>query len=660
MSRRTPLVRIRRFSLAWILAASFLVSSPVVGSTGAPAIPPDDILAEGWTVEGFVDPAAGEGQRAQVAIDADGAPITVWANRTVNTAPFEIVWSRFDGAGWSTATRAFASSPIQNQLPRLARAVDGALWLAWLVFDDRLGSATQFSSLLVARRVDGAWAAPETVATGLSLPNREFFPSEFAVHAVSRDEAWVVFARGPADNPFSLDRDLYSTHFQGGTWSAPIPVSEAGLSETRPEIAAGPGGRPVVFFGFANSNAVLWAKTWTGSAWDQGMNDVLTAPAMFEHAVQPDTSGAVRVIAFVREDVVGGQEDHVREYVWDAAGFRPGPIVFQAAVVEGTGSEPPDWRNLSLATTDACNPPCAPNSVPRYRALWTDLSTGQLPRVFSVEREASGYTTLDSPGGALEPAESYPNAAYDPTLDRWYAVWTAPPSIGARLRAKFAWTQTFAGDIAIGGTFIAPDTARVTVVCTGDATGRQFRIYRLAWDDLANNPPFAPPIPAAAVELAGSPFAGPCPFGLDDRPAAGRYFYYAQLLAQGTFPGEYARSFSPIVVTGEEPPPPSPLTTAFLPPYPQPAFGGSVALPFDLATAAANVQLAVHDSRGRAVRRFDLGPLAAGSYREANLLRWDGRDDAGRRMPGGVYWARLWVDDRVVGEGRRLVFVPGP
>ena len=652
-------MRIR--SLAALLALAFSVAAapPPSASAASPDAPPDRVLAEGWTVAGFIDPAAGEGQRAQVALDPDGAPIAVWANRTVNTVPFEIVWSRFDGTVWSTAARAFAPTPLQNQLPRLARAADGTLWLAWLQFDDRNGSATLFSSLMVARRVDGAWGAPETVATGLALPNRDFFPSEFAVHAVSRDEAWVVYALGPADSPFSLERDLYSAHYAAGAWSGPILVSDAGLSETRPEIAAGPGGRPVVFFGFTNANSVLWAKTWTGSAWEQGANDVLVARAVFEHAVQPDTSGAVRVVAFVREEVLPGEEDHVREYVWDAAGFRPGPIVFQAAVVKGGGNEPPEWRDLGLATTDVCNPPCAPNAVPRYRLLWTDFSPGQPAKVLSVERKPAGYGALDSPGGALLPEESYPNAAFDPTLDRWYAVWTAPPSTGARLRAKFAWTQSFAGDMAIGGTFIEPDTARVTVVCSGDATGRAFRVYRLAWDALETNPPFAPPIPAGAVELAGSPFAGPCPFRVDDVLSEGRYFYYVQLLPQGTFPGEYARSFSPIVVTGEPPPPPAPLTTAFLAPYPQPAFGSSVAFPFDLATAAADAQFVIHDSRGRVVRHFELGSVAAGSYRSANAPRWDGRDDAGRRAAAGVYWARLRVDDRVIGEGRRVVFAPG-
>ncbi len=66
----------------------------------------------------------------------------------------------------------------------------------------------------------------------------------------------------------------------------------------------------------------------------------------------------------------------------------------------------------------------------------------------------------------------------------------------------------------------------------------------------------------------------------------------------------------------------------------------------------------IHDSRGRTVRRFELGALDAGPYRAANAPRWDGRDDAGRTVAAGVYWARLWVDDRAIGDGRRVVFAP--
>ncbi len=537
MPARTPVAVPALFVVVSLVSLVSPLLPAAAFAADTPFSAPDRLLAEGWTVDGYIDPASGEGQRAQVGLDPDGAPIAVWANRLVDNAPYELVSSRFDGTGWSSAEPIFPASPFDNQLPRMAHAADGTLWLTWLRYDDRLSSATPFASLIAARRIDGAWAEPETVATGLSLPNRALFPSEFAVHAVSRDEAWIVYAIGPQDNPFSTDRDLYSVHCVAGVWGDPIVVSAAGLPETRPEIAAGPGGRPVVFFGFASAPSVLWAMAWTGSAWEQGANDVLSAYSIFEHAVQPDSSGAVRMIGLLREETKNGLEDHIREYVWNATGFRPGPIIFQAAVVKGGETQPPDWVNLSLATTNECNPPCAPNALPRYRVLWTDFTPGSPAKVLSAEREPGGFASLDSPGSALFPAESYPNAAYDATLDRWYAVWTAPPTTGARLRAKFAWTQSFAGDIGIGGTFLEPDTARITVVCSGDASDREFRIYRLAWDDLETNPPLAPPIPSAAVELPGSPFSGPCPFQVDDVLAEGRYFYYVELVPDGTFPG---------------------------------------------------------------------------------------------------------------------------
>jgi hypothetical protein len=58
--------------------------------------------------------------------------------------------------------------------------------------------------------------------------------------------------------------------------------------------------------------------------------------------------------------------------------------------------------------------------------------------------------------------------------------------------------------------------------------------------------------------------------------------------------------------------------------------------------AAADVQLVLHDARGRQVRQLWQGRLAAGEHR----WTWDGRDDAGRECATGVYLARLIVGER--------------
>jgi hypothetical protein len=640
---------------ALVAALSFALAPAARADDGRPA---DDLLADGWTVEGYIDPAAGEAQRPQVALDDGGDPIAVWAGRARTDVPYEILYSRFDGTTWSPAARAFAASPWQNQLPRLSRADDGTVWIAWLQFGDAdTPTKTALSILLAARWAAGAWSAPETVAVDLCLPRREEFPSEFALLAVDQDEVWVAYALEPNADPFGLDRDLWSTRRTAAGWGTPQRASDAGLAETRPELALGPQGRPVVFFGFANSTSLLWAKTWTGTGWEQGPADALSAIAIFEHAVQRDTSGAVRMIALIREDVSGLAVDHVREFVWDTAGFHPGPILLQAAVPLGGKTEPPDWQGLSLATAAPCTG-CPAGTPPSYRPLWIDFTPGPVPRVFSALRTAGGFEPIDVAGTTFEPAEAYPHAAYDPALDRWYAVWAGPPSPQGLRRAKFSWTQEFAGDLGIGASLVEPDTARIEIVCSGDASGREIRVHRLAWNE-AGPPPLAPPIPAAAVEVAGSPAPGPCPLFLDDLPGPGSYYYYAELVADGTFPADYARTSVALVLDDGPPPPPPVPSTAFLAPYPQPALGRAVTLPFDLRSAATNLQVTIHDLRGRVVRRIVLGPRDPGRYRGASAAEWNGRDDDGRRVPGGVYFARLWLDDDVsVDEARRVVIAP--
>ena len=60
-------------------------------------------------------------------------------------------------------------------------------------------------------------------------------------------------------------------------------------------------------------------------------------------------------------------------------------------------------------------------------------------------------------------------------------------------------------------------------------------------------------------------------------------------------------------------------------------------------------EITIHDARGRRLRTFRL----AGD--EPGTLTWDGRDDAGRAVPSGVYFARLVAAGR--SAGRRFVLL---
>jgi len=52
---------------------------------------------------------------------------------------------------------------------------------------------------------------------------------------------------------------------------------------------------------------------------------------------------------------------------------------------------------------------------------------------------------------------------------------------------------------------------------------------------------------------------------------------------------------------------------------------------------ARRLSLSIHDAAGRAVRLLTDGPREAGAHSQI----WDGRDDAGRDLPNGVYYVRL-------------------
>ena len=59
----------------------------------------------------------------------------------------------------------------------------------------------------------------------------------------------------------------------------------------------------------------------------------------------------------------------------------------------------------------------------------------------------------------------------------------------------------------------------------------------------------------------------------------------------------------------------------------------------------------LYDIRGRLVRTLEDGVKDGGDFQTA----WDGRDDAGRRLPAGVYFCRAEIGDW--SDTRKMVLV---
>jgi hypothetical protein len=88
--------------------------------------------------------------------------------------------------------------------------------------------------------------------------------------------------------------------------------------------------------------------------------------------------------------------------------------------------------------------------------------------------------------------------------------------------------------------------------------------------------------------------------------------------------------------------------------YPNP-FRERTTLTFDIPEERITglpARLAVYDVRGRLVRRLEDAPHFPGRFE----VPWDGRDDAGRPVPAGVYVARLLLGPDVYSV--RMVRLP--
>ena len=139
-------------------------------------------------------------------------------------------------------------------------------------------------------------------------------------------------------------------------------------------------------------------------------------------------------------------------------------------------------------------------------------------------------------------------------------------------------------------------------------------------------------------EVRSTPFVdgGPMPFA---EPAA---FAVEQLRSSG--PPEIITAVATVNAPAS-----TPSDWTLLQNYPNP-FNGSTVLPF-VAPHRASVTLHVYNLRGQRVRTLIEGEVASG-YGEAS---WDGRDQHGRPVAGGVYLYRL--ESGAIRETRKLLFL---
>lgn len=98
------------------------------------------------------------------------------------------------------------------------------------------------------------------------------------------------------------------------------------------------------------------------------------------------------------------------------------------------------------------------------------------------------------------------------------------------------------------------------------------------------------------------------------------------------------------------PTPPVGDSFVLFPSYPNP-FNPVTTIRYQLAEPAT-VKLSVYNVSGQLIRTLFQGEQSVGVYQQ----HWDGRNDLGRQMSGGIYFCRLECGDKFV-ESRKMVFL---
>ncbi len=195
-------------------------------------------------------------------------------------------------------------------------------------------------------------------------------------------------------------------------------------------------------------------------------------------------------------------------------------------------------------------------------------------------------------------------------------LFDAPPDSGCSVDnlapaapPGFTVSYTVGGNLLAWGAPEAPDVAR-------------YRVYRGAGSG------FVPGPENLVAETTSTAWI--------DRPAAPWDWSYK--VAAVDLAGNEGPAVAPAAVTGAPDPEAggAPARFALRAATPNP-FNPRTTIGFDVPASGGDVRLELYDARGRLVRTLVTGHREPGRQEAV----WDGRSDAGRRLPSGVYFARL-------------------
>jgi hypothetical protein len=587
-----------------------------------------DIYAQHVLASGVVDPAwpangrpvcvaTGDQEEVQVVSDGAAGVLLAWSDARggANTDVYahHVLASGVVDPAWPAGGRAVCTATGNQVRPRVTGDGVAGLLVAWADARGGLDYDVYAQRVLATGAVAPGWPADGRALC--DMPQNQTEPVLVTDGASGALVAWT-------DNRPETHSDVYAQHvLSSGAVDPAWPSGGRALcaapeNQHSPDLVADGGSGAIVAWADSRGGAEhdLYTQHVLGSgavdpAWPADGRAVSTASGDQQHPVivsMPAGVGSAPIVAW--DDTRSGNFDIYAQLATPVvAPGAPEPAIFAVRDVK------PDQGGFVSVSWNASGLDVAPTfGITQYR-VWR-LGPGSIwqPVGFLAASAQAGYslpvpTTNDSTPGSV-PFQVFRIEARGDTLipaqhwfsapDSGYSVDNLAPIAPAGFTGLYA-----AGTTTLHwGANAEPDLA-------------SYRLYRGTWANF-------PPAPSNLVAVVtGTSYADPA--------GSPQIYKLCAVDAHGN-PSPYA-TFLPEVTTGADAAPRAFLELAGANPG-----RGAFALRFGLAQRA-RVTLAILDPAGRRVRILARGEFEAGEH----AMPWDGRDEEGRGVAPGLYFARL-------------------
>jgi hypothetical protein len=585
--------------------------------------------------------------------DGSGGAIGCWQEYH-GASPFDVYGQRVNSAGvaqWAAGGLGVCTNASDQQLPVVAADGQGGAYFAW--GDDRSGTSDAY-----AQHISAGGTAVWTV-DGIPIAGTADF--EFA-QGIAGDGAGGVIVEWSTFNSLYVQRLNYSGVVQWGVGGIPV-VSGSQFAGGASVIPDGAGGAIVNWYDRRNGNIDVFAQRITAAGsfeWNSAGVGVCTQPS---NQSLPAYSSIIPTIA---SDGAGGAI-----FVWLDARSDAGDVFAQRVEHFGRlGSPEPTITKVSDVIGDQGRAVSL-----QWTASYLDVEPTYEIANYSIWRQtpaAMATAALRSGARLVASSEPMPRVAAGTRL---YRAW---PAASGTAYWEYLLTVPARG---------FPGYSHVPATMTDSVTGSNPLTTFMVMAEDSGGIPFWASAPDSGYSVDNLPPAAPTPFtgvyaggathlhwgentepdlngyrlyrgsssgfvpgpgnlisaqpdtGYSDLGPAGRYY---KLSAIDTHGNESAFSLLGPGGTLDTGNPNLPRTLALAQPRPNPARGQAM-LSFALPSPGM-IQLEIYDLDGRLVRTLRSGLFEAGEY----PVPFDLRDDAGRALASGLYFARFHAEGRVL------------